>query len=101
MKPEYSLNLAPKARADIRTILRSSRQAWGEEQRDIYARQITDAMAALTQFPHLGRLREELRPGLRAHAVGQHIIYYLVDMRVIRVARVLHSRVDAAKEFAS
>jgi len=101
MKPEFSLNLTPKARADLRTIVRTSRASWGEMQRDRYARQLLDAMDALTRFPYLGRSCAGLSPELRAHAVGRHTISYVVDAPVIRVARVLHTRMEAADQFAS
>lgn len=101
MKPDYSLNLTPRARADLRTILRTSRASWGDVQRDLYVQRRLDAKDSLTRFPNLGRSCAELYPELRAHSVGQHAIYNLVDAPLIRVARILHARMDAAVQFAS
>ncbi len=101
MKPPYNLYIAPKARAGLRTMRRSSRQIWGEEQSFRYATQVENALNVLTEFPSIGRPCGHLRPGLRGHVVGQHIIYYFVDDGSIRVARILHTRMDAPAQFVS
>jgi plasmid stabilization system protein ParE len=38
--------------------------------------------------------RDDLRPGVRTFPVGQHLIVYEVDDLAIRVARLLHQRMD-------
>ncbi len=86
--------MAPRARHDLqRTLLRSRRQ-WGQEQSRRYQRAFERAFETLRANPELGRRRENVFPGCRAFASGQHMIYYRVDVTAIVIARVLHSRQD-------
>lgn len=50
--------------------------------------------ASLADTPGLGRAREELQPGLRSFAVGNHVIFYRSRAHGIEVVRVLHGRRD-------
>jgi toxin ParE1/3/4 len=101
MKPPFNLSIAPLARADLRTVRRTSQLMWGVEQSDQYTTQLENALNTLIEFPNLGRPFSDLRLGMRGLKVGQHMIYYFVDENSIRVARILHSRMDAAAQFES
>ena len=52
---------------------------------------ITDTIALLARYPHLGRKRDrDLRPGLRSFPVGEYIILYRsdgADVSILRVRR--------------
>lgn len=48
----------------------------------------------------MGRGRDDLRPGYRSLRVEQHVIYYQIEDKTIRVNRILHDRQDAARELA-
>jgi toxin ParE1/3/4 len=95
------LDLTEEAERDIRSILRFTRATWGVRQRDIYAQQLRSALNQLTRFPELGERQEFLPPEVRAHRAGQHVIYYWLRPELISVLRILHSRMDAAAQFAS
>lgn len=56
-------------------------------------------MRRLTAYPNLGRARDDMASGLRAHPTGEHIIYYRVDEQTVTITRVLHRRIDAAGQF--
>ena len=51
-------------------------------------------MRRLTAYPHLGRTRDDMASGLRAHPTGEHVVYYRVDDRAVTITRVLHRRID-------
>ena len=44
--------------------------------------------------PEAGRLRPELRAGLRSFPVGRYLIFYTVNSSDIEIARVIHSARD-------
>ncbi|MGC4190194.1 MAG: type II toxin-antitoxin system RelE/ParE family toxin [Thermomicrobiales bacterium] len=68
--------LAAEARKDMHAILRYTKQEWGTQQQAIYANQLDEAMNRLCFFPEMGQSREEIRDGLWALAVEEHIVYY-------------------------
>jgi toxin ParE1/3/4 len=80
----------------VRTILRYSRQTWGEAQRDDYRRALDQAFETLAAYPLIGQAREDLRPGLRSLPVRQHVVFHRVGPQTVTVIRVLHVRMDAA-----
>lgn len=53
----------------------------------------------LSIHPHLGRLRYELRPGLRSWAVGNYVIFYAVTDDLLEIIRVLHGARDLPPMF--
>ncbi len=60
-----------------------------------FIRQIADRLMLLARFPHMGRSREELRPGLRSFGVGRYVIYYRVlGEEHMEAVRLLHSARD-------
>lgn len=57
---------------------------------------ITDRFYLLSKHPNLGRLRPDLRAGLRTFAVGQYLILYRVEGEDdVLILRVLHGKRDA------
>lgn len=92
--PEYALVFSPQAQSDYEAILAYSLRRWGEEQATSYEEVLLRALAHLQDRPLLGRARDDLRPGVRTFPVGQHLIVYEADGLVIRVARLLHQRMD-------
>lgn len=55
---------------------------------------------ALARTPGIGRLREELGPGIRSLAVGRYVIFYRAIPEGIEVARVLAGERDIPAQFA-
>jgi toxin ParE1/3/4 len=97
--PRRRLDLSPRARQDFADLLLYSRRQWGSAQRSKYQAGIDRALNDLVQFPELGHVRDDLRPGLLARVVQQHVIYYRIESDLIRVERILHVRRDAAAAF--
>jgi len=55
---------------------------------------ITDTFFQLSKHPHLGRQRDDLRPGLRSLAAGSYVIVYRVQGSDVRILHVVHGRRD-------
>jgi toxin ParE1/3/4 len=55
---------------------------------------ITQRFYLLADYPRLGRPRDELRPGLRSHAVGNYLILYRIEQTHVLIVHVLHGRRD-------
>jgi toxin ParE1/3/4 len=92
-----TITLKPAARRDFRSILAYTSAQWGIGQRDIYRAVIDRAFATLGDNPEIGRARDELSPGLRSYQVEQHVIDYRISSSGVRVVRILHGKMDAAR----
>jgi toxin ParE1/3/4 len=55
---------------------------------------ITDRFYLLSQFPRMGRARDDLRPGLRSFPVGQYVIIYTIEDEDVGILHVFHGRQD-------
>ena len=53
----------------------------------------------LLMAPDTGRVRDELRPGLRSVVVGKYVIFYRHQDDVIEIARVIHGHRDLESIF--
>jgi len=53
----------------------------------------------LSDFPHIGRDRSDVRPRLRSFPVGQYVIYYRPMRGGVEVARVVHGARDIGQIF--
>ncbi len=72
----------------------------GLQTADKIVRDIRDAYRSLEDFPLAGRVRDELRPGLRSLALRPHVIPYRVVDGAAEIARVLDGRRDLDEIFA-
>jgi len=52
-----------------------------------FALGVTRICKLLAAHPHLGRSRDELRPGLRSVVIGDCILFYRVTERTIKIVR--------------
>jgi toxin ParE1/3/4 len=89
--------LAPAASDDLQDILQYTLETWGAGQMEKYADLLERALRKLAASPALGRSREDLYPGCQWYQAGSHCIYYDVRTGTLRVARILHMRMDAAR----
>jgi toxin ParE1/3/4 len=64
--------LAPQARAELSNIWADIVKEGGNiAAADAVIDAITDRFYLLSQYPRMGRARDDLRPGLRSFSVGQ------------------------------
>ncbi len=93
--PKQPVILTPRARRDLSDIELYTAQQWGDQQRRAYMAKLEQALQDLAAFPELGRLRDDLAPGLRGYLAGEHIIYYRAEPASITIVRVLHRKMDS------
>lgn len=90
--------LAPGAKSDLDDIWYYIAKESG--QTDL-ADRVIDAIAGrfltIAMHPHIGRSRDELRPGLRSFPVGDYVIIYRVRDNDVLILHVLHGRRDIGR----
>ena len=65
-----------------------------EEAADGFLDLLKQHFQLLGSTPHAGRTREELRTGYRSFPVGEYLIFYRVNNKVVEIMHVLHGRRD-------
>ena len=60
---------------------------------------ITDRFWLVAQHPHIGRHRDDLRPGLRSFPAGDYVILYRIDDDDVLILHVLHGARDIPQLF--
>ncbi len=55
---------------------------------------ITERFYPLGQYPRVGRVRDDLRPGLRSYPVGEYIIIYTIEGSDAVILHVFPTRRD-------
>jgi len=83
-----------QAREDLKAMWCTGYEQWGEGQADAYFDLISAAIDRLTEFPEMGRSREDVRAGYRSLAVRQHIVFYTFAGELVTVRRVLPAGMD-------
>jgi len=61
--------------------------------------QILDRLPMLSQFPDMGKQREDILIGLRSFPVKPYVIFYSKISDGIEVVRILHQARDVDSEF--
>ncbi len=97
-----AFSLTKAAKADLKSIAAHTQLRWGKEQRRIYARQFDDAFHTLADSPEVGVACEAIKYGYRKFPNGSHVIFYrLLSGTEIEIVRILHKRMDLAREFGA
>jgi len=96
---KHTVIFSPAAQVDFTDILLYTRQLWGEEQRGRYEAILTQAIAAIGDYPESGTRCPQLFPGCRAHPAQRHVIYYRIRHNEIEIVRILHERTDPTRQF--
>ena len=79
MKSSRRLEFAPEAENDFEIILAYFLATWSPEQRDATAERLLAGMQDLRFHPYLGRVRNDLLPGLRGRPIWPHVVLYIQD----------------------
>jgi toxin ParE1/3/4 len=98
--PSRRVVTSRKADFDLQQIFEYTHYRWGDAQRFQYSSTINRSLRHLQEFPLVGRDRSELRPGIRSHPAGEHVIFYLVQEDHIYIVRILPQVADVASMFA-
>jgi toxin ParE1/3/4 len=91
------IHFSQRALRDLEEIWQYSFDNWGEAQADTYIGAIHDTLNLLAGNTVIARSAGDVRPGLWRYPAGSHLIYFRLSRGMIRVVRVLHSRMDAVR----
>ncbi len=94
------VELSELAELDIAGILVYTLEEFGQLQQEKYFELIKEGLQILATFPNVGHMRRDLKFGLLAYPVGEHLLIYEIHEQVsVIVVRVLHSRMDFSGKF--
>ena len=82
----------PRAESDLIDIAGHTLRTWGEDQTIRYINDLEACCQKVADRPALGRLCEDIRPGLRRMEHGRHVVFYRQDAAGVLVSRILHER---------
>jgi toxin ParE1/3/4 len=81
-----------RAEADLLSIAAYTLRTWGEDQTIRYLDNLEVCCRMLADNPALGRVIDDVRPGLRRMECGRHVVFYREATGGILVSRILHQR---------
>jgi toxin ParE1/3/4 len=80
------------AEADLLSIGDYTLRRWGKAQAARYLDELEVCCQTLSDNPALGRLCDEVRPGLRRLEHSKHVVFYRQERGGILISRILHQR---------
>ena len=94
-------DITKEATEDLYRIWAYTVDTWSEEQADSYYTLLEAGMDEVACAPNrTGNPYDEIYPGLRAHHVRRHIVFYIQqDNGRVLIVRILHERMDYARHF--
>ena len=92
--------ITPRAARDLAGIAKWTLKTWGPVRMERYLRALNDRCDWLALHPMAGRARDDVHPGHRCFAQGQHIIFYIMRPDGIAVIGVVHQARDVGAYFA-
>jgi toxin ParE1/3/4 len=81
-----------RAEDDLLSIGDYTLRTWGKAQTARYIGELEVCCQTLADNPALGRLCEDVRPGLRGLEHGKHVVFYRQERGGVLVSRILHQR---------
>ncbi len=87
-----------QAEADLEEIL-DYLDEHSPDAADRFAKMFKEKTEALSRMPEMGRVREELAPGLRSLNVGNYLVFYRPADDGIQVIRIAHGSRDLPSLF--
>lgn len=92
-------HITPRAARDLVEIARWGLERWGSAQMETYMRGLSARFHWLARHPFLGRQRDDVVPGYRCFAEGQHLVFYLCQPNAIAIIGIPHQAMDASTYF--
>ncbi len=86
--------LSEIADSDIDAIFDYTEREYGFDKAVGYVSGFEELFSLLLDNPELGRIRSEIRDGLRSIPKDEHIVFYRILSDHIRIVRVLHGSRD-------
>jgi len=94
---QNSYELSQEADIDLQTIYDHTEDKFGTDQAVKYLTGLEELFYVLCTHPNTGRVRNEIRKGLRSSSYVSHVVFYRIIEKRIRIVRVLHASRDIAK----
>jgi toxin ParE1/3/4 len=92
--------LAPQAKLDIDDIAYYIFDATGSlELADRLVDSLYERFVLMAKYPHAGRQRDDLWPGMRMFPVGDYLVLYRIDGKDVVIDRVVHGSRDLERLF--
>lgn len=90
--------LSPRAQRDLEAVFDYTVAQWGLPQALRYTALIEAACADLAEAPQQSQSCANIRPSYRRRSVEHHVIYFRPTIYGIAVVRILHQRMDTARQ---
>ena len=84
--------LSRQADRTLADIYFHTAERFGIRQADSYATGMLTTFDLLVTFPTMGRIASNIRPGLRRHEHGSHVIFYRVRDDGLFIVGIIHRR---------
>jgi toxin ParE1/3/4 len=87
--------LSPEAEAGLDEVWRYiARESGSVETARAVVSSITERIHFLSDYPRIGRRRDDLRPGLRSYPAGNYVILYRIEGAGVVIVHIFHGRRD-------
>ncbi len=81
-----------RAEDDLLSIASYTLREWGKPQAARYIDELEVWCQKLADNPAIGRACDDIRPALRRHEHGKHVLFYREEHGGILISRILHQR---------
>ena len=92
--PGTEPRLSPQAQKDLRDIWLYGVDKWSREHANAYVNSLRHSIEMIGSRPRMGRELKNIKPPVRVHTSGQHVIVYQIVDDHVEVIRIPASRQD-------
>ena len=92
--------LSTEADSDLEEVFDYTDREFGIDQAVEYVSSFDIVFELLIKNPELGKIRKDIRKGLRSLVHEKHVVYYRILTDRIRIVRILHGSRDVFKFLA-
>jgi toxin ParE1/3/4 len=100
MGPHKRVMWSSDALSDLESLWTYYLQAAGPDTAEKIVREIYEVTDVLAEHPQAGRMRNEIRHGLRSLATAPHVIFYRIKNDIPEIIRILDGRQDIEEIFS-
>ncbi len=94
-----SYHLSQQAKKDLEDIFEYTLEQFSLKQAISYVSSFETTFKKISTHPETGRLRVEIRDGLRSIIHESHVVFYRKEFEKIKIVRILHGSRDLPKQF--
>ena len=87
--------LRDAAKVDLAAIWLNTADRWGVDQADAYVRAIETRIGRICDYPESYPEYAGTSDTFRKAPSGEHLVFYVVEGRMVDIVRILHNRMDA------